>query len=149
LTALDASLQSNVIGCATVAPLAGESRLGVPGVGGGAVEITVSATEALRCSRPPMLTEVVVGTDEVEIEKLALVAPAPTVTLDGTVATEVFPLNSWTTAPPVGAGLARVTVPVDEVPPLTLVGLSAIEINGGAAEDGGPTVRFRFALLAP
>src|SRR5262245_48197837 len=41
VTAFDASVQSKVIGCATVAWLAGDSRLGVPGVGGGAGGPTV------------------------------------------------------------------------------------------------------------
>ncbi len=56
--------------------------------------------------------------------KLALVAPALTVTLDGTVATLVLLLESPTTAPPAGAGPLSVTVPVEELPPWTVVGLS-------------------------
>ena len=50
--------------------------------------------------------------------------PAATVTDDGTVAAAVFPLESVTTFPPVGAFALRVTVPVELVPPVTLVGLS-------------------------
>ncbi len=61
--------------------------------------------------------------------KLALVAPAATVTLDGTVATLVLLLDRATTAPPDGAALLSVTVPIDELPPLTLVGLSVSEIR--------------------
>lgn len=53
--------------------------------------------------------------------KLAVVAYAGTVTLAGTVAA-VLSLDSATTAPPVTAGLLKVTVPVDELPPGTLVG---------------------------
>lgn len=53
-----------------------------------------------------------------------LVYPAMTVTLDGTVAADAL-LERLTTAPPLGAGPLRVTVPVEEDPPLTLVGLTA------------------------
>lgn len=56
--------------------------------------------------------------------KFALTFPAATVTLDGTVATEVLLLESVTIAPPEGAAAVRVTVPVELFPPLTLVGFS-------------------------
>src|SRR3989442_341858 len=46
----------------------------------------------------------------------ALVAPAGTVTLPGTVAAELS-LDSVTCAPPAGAGPLRVTVPVAQLPP--------------------------------
>jgi hypothetical protein len=62
--------------------------------------------------------------------KLALVAPAATVTLAGTRAAPVLLLESDTTAPPVGAGPLNVTVPVEDcVPPVTLVGFTASEDN--------------------
>lgn len=57
---------------------------------------------------------------------VALVAPAATVTLAGTVAAAVLPLERETVAPPLGAGPLRVTVPVVGDPPFTLLGLSAI-----------------------
>jgi hypothetical protein len=56
--------------------------------------------------------------------KVAVVAPAATVTLEGTVATLVLLLLRVTTAPPVGAGPLMVTVPVEGLPPFTVVGLS-------------------------
>ena len=68
--------------------------------------------------------------------KVAVVAFAATVMLAGTLATELLLLARVTTAPPDGAGLARVTVPVEEKPPTTVVGFSARALNGG-----GVTVR--------
>jgi hypothetical protein len=65
--------------------------------------------------------------------KLALVCPAATVTLEGTVATDVLPLWSVTTAPPEGAAALRVTVPVELFPPLTLVGL---RVNEESVNEG-------------
>jgi hypothetical protein len=57
---------------------------------------------------------------------VALVAPAATATLVGTAAAEAL-LERLTTAPPLGAAAVRVTEPVEEAPPLTLVGLSISE----------------------
>jgi len=57
----------------------------------------------------------------------ALVAPAATVTLAGTLAAAVLLLESATCAPPVGASPLSVTVPVEEFPPVTLVGFSESE----------------------
>ena len=54
--------------------------------------------------------------------KVAVVLPAATVTLAGTVATAVLLLDRLTTAPPVGAAPLSVTVPVDDPPPVTAVG---------------------------
>ena len=77
--------------------------------------------------------------------KLALVAPAATVTLEATVATEVLPLLRVTTAPPLGAGPLRVTVPVELFPPLTDVGLSVRDESVTAA--AGVTVRLAFLVV--
>ena len=64
------------------------------------------------------------ATPRVVTVKVAEVAFAGTVTLDGTVAAAVFELESATEAPPGGAYPVRVTVPVDITPPITLVGLT-------------------------
>src|SRR5467141_4536210 len=74
-----------------------------------------------------MVTVVDVATALVVTVNVALVAPAPTVTLDRTLATVVLLLESVTCAPPAGAGPLSVTVPVEEFPPVTLVGFSESE----------------------
>lgn len=68
---------------------------------------------------------------------VALVAPAATVTLEGTLATVVLLLESVICAPPAGAGPLSVTVPVEEFPPVTLVGFSESgeSERGAGAED--------------
>jgi len=74
--------------------------------------------------------------------KAALVAPAGTVTLEGTLAAAVLLLESVTCAPPAGAGPLNVTVPVEDcVPPITLVGLSVNEERerAGEIEDSSKT----------
>src|SRR5947199_167983 len=65
--------------------------------------------------------------------KVALVLPAGTVTLAGTVAAPVLLLDKLTTAPPLGAGALSVTVPVEELPPVTLDGLRLSEESVGGA----------------
>src|SRR5205823_14326158 len=65
--------------------------------------------------------------------KFGLIAPAVTVTLADALATVVLLLDSVTIAPPVGAAVVNVTVPVLVVPPTTLVGLTVTEdkLGGG------------------
>ena len=78
------------------------------------------------------MTEVGVATALVPTLKLALVAPAATVTLAGTEAAALLS-ESVTCAPPAGAGPFRVTVPVAELPPVTLAGLTfSAETLGGS-----------------
>src|SRR3954469_2982081 len=72
-----------------------------------------------------MVTVLVLFTELVVTAKLAPVAPAGTLTLAGTCATAVLLLLSETVARPVGAGPLKVAVPVDELPPFTLVGFTA------------------------
>ena len=63
--------------------------------------------------------------------KLALVCPAATVTLAGTVAAALL-LDNVTTVPPLGAAAVRVTVPVELVPPVTVLGFSVSDEGMGA-----------------
>ena len=87
---------------------------------------------------PEIVTVVVLDTATVVTLNVALVLPPDTVTLDGTVATEVLLLDSDTTAPPLGAGPFNVTVPVELSPPVTGDGLKAMDVSigGGTTESG-------------
>jgi hypothetical protein len=60
--------------------------------------------------------------------KLAAELPAGTLTLAGTIADELL-LDSPTRIPPVGAGLFKVTVPVDGLPPVTAAGFRDTDDN--------------------
>ena len=78
-----------------------------------------------------MVADAVLATAVVVTVKVAVVAPAATVTLAGTVAAALL-LDKVTDSPPVGAALPKVTVPVDEVPPVTEVGFIVTdETTGG------------------
>jgi len=85
-----------------------------------------------------IVAEVGTRTADVFTLKAALLAPAGTVTLAGTLAAPLL-LESMTCAPPAGAGPLSVTVPVEVCrPPITLVGFSVSEETVGSG--GGVTV---------
>ena len=85
-----------------------------------------------------MVTGVDAATALVLTVKVALLLPAATVTLGGTLAAALL-LESATAAPPVGAGPLSATVPVDDCePPVTLVGFNVSEEAVG--RGGGVTV---------
>src|SRR5258706_3707914 len=112
-----------------------EARVG----GGGGAGVTVSEAALVT---PPKDAETVTAVDIVTAlvptVNVALVAPAGTGTLVSTLATAVLLLESTTCAPPAGAGPLNVTVPVEEFPPVTLVGFSESderETDAAAEED--------------
>ena len=114
-----------------MALLAGESNVGAAGaVDAGGFTVSVAVRVA-----PAKTAEIVAVVDTVTVlvvtVKLVLVAPAGTVTLAGTAAA-VELSDNVTTVPPEGAAALRVTVPVEEFPPTTLVGFS------DSAESVGP-----------
>src|ERR1043165_2389123 len=98
-----------------------------------------------------MATAVDAVTLRVDTTKFALVAPAATVTFAGTVATLVLPLDKTTTTPPLVAALLSVTVPWEELPPVTLVGFSATEdkLAGVGGGGTGRTVRTAVRVVPP
>ena len=79
-----------------------------------------------------MVSVVFEDTELVVTVKVAEVAFAGTVTLAGTCAAAVLLLDRVTTAPAVGAGPVRVTVPTADAPPGTDVGLTLTELTTGA-----------------
>src|SRR5262245_8419462 len=70
-----------------------------------------------------MIAAATTVTGLVAIGKVAVASPAATVTETGTVAARLL-LASVTTAPPAGAAVPNVIVPVLEIPPVTTVGLT-------------------------
>lgn len=70
-----------------------------------------------------MVTVVTAPTALVEMGNVALVWLSSTVTVAGTCAAALS-LERLTTAPPAGAALVRLTVPVEDWPPVTLDGLA-------------------------
>jgi len=111
-------------------------------LGTGGVRVTIVETDV-----EPTVAVIVAGVDtetsDVAIEKVVDVAPAGTVTVAGTVALLLFEVR-LTRAPPVDAAPVRVTVPVDCVPPWTLLGEAEM-----LAGTGGMTVRFAVLLPPP
>jgi hypothetical protein len=79
-----------------------------------------------------IVTAVVEATVLVVAVKVAVVAPAATVTDAGTWAAAVLLEVKLTTAPPVGAGLFKVKVPVEDTPPSTEVGFTLTPVRAAA-----------------
>jgi hypothetical protein len=90
-----------------------------------------------------MVTDVDAVTALVVTVNVALALPAGTVTLSGTVATDVLLLDKDTTTS-IGAGSFMVTVPWDVLPPTTLVGSSVTE-----STSRGATVKLAFFVTPP
>jgi hypothetical protein len=93
-----------------------------------------------------MVTEVEAETDAVVTLKATLVAPAGTLILAGVAATPVLLLESTTSAPPDGAALVNVTVPFEEVPPVTVEGLTESVESAAAPDAGGVAPRLTSKL---
>ena len=84
-----------------------------------------------------MFTEVEMRTMDVFTVKVALVSPAGTNTMEGTLAAPPL-LERMTVAPPAGAGALSVTVPVEDcTPPITVLGFSVSEERVTDGEELG------------
>jgi len=135
---LGAALPSVAVPCDVLPPVTvvgfKDSVDKLAGGGGGGTGVTVRvAVRIVPLKAAEMVTLLVAATATVLIAKLALVAPAATVTLAGVEATLGAALDSVTTAPPVGAALLSVTVPWGEFPPTIMAGLSESDNSVGAA----------------
>ena len=141
-----------VTGSATATPPLGAAPTSItvpvavvpPATEVGATESAASAeddvivNEAIKVTPPELAEMVTAPPEEVEVvtEKDAVVCPVSTVSVAGTVAAAVLLLASEITVPPAGGPLLRVIVPVDGLPPTTLVGdrLSPVSVPCGVAE---------------
>jgi len=92
----------------------------------GEIKSTAESTVPFRLAT--MAEAVWVSTATVLIVNVALDFPAAIFTEPGTVAA-TSPLPRVTTRPPVGAGPERVTVPIDDVPPITVDGCKVTDSN--------------------
>ncbi len=80
----------------------------------------------------------------------AVVDPCETVTDAGTVATDVFELESATTAPPFPAGDERVIKPDAVCPPTSTAGLAEIPVRttgAGSMVKPKPSLEFRYEAV--
>jgi len=96
----------------------------------GALMVNVAVFVVLPCV-PVIVAVVVEATEDVVTVNVAVVAPAGTVTVPGTSATVAEELRLMT-LPPEPAGPPMVTVPVELLPPVTVVGFrdSAVKAGG-------------------
>jgi hypothetical protein len=103
---------------------------------------TVRFAALLTANVAVTVTMVEDATPLVVIGNVAVRLPPATVTLDG-VEADVLLSDRVTTVPAEGDGPLSVTVPVDELPPTTLVGLTVTELN-----VSGFMVKTAWAVLA-
>ena len=135
---LPAALESVTVPVAPLPPTtlvgltAMEDRVGVADAAGFTVSAVVRDAPLYDAV---IVTAVEVVTLLVVTVKVLLVAPAGTVTLAGTDAALELS-ESETTAPPLGAAALSVTVPVEELPPVTLVGLTVTDDRAAVGADG-------------
>src|SRR5262249_4436913 len=104
------------------------------GVTGDTVSVAVWGTPPKAAQ---IVTAVVAVTELVVMVKLALVAPAGTVTLAGPVTRGGGLVPSDPPARPAGAAALRVTVPVEALPAVTLLGVSVRDDTIGEPPPGG------------
>jgi hypothetical protein len=117
-------------------------------VGGGGCGVTVSVAERDKPFKEAVI--VVVDDDETEVVltvKLAPVAPAGIVTLDGTVTLGELELARLTVVGDEDAALI-VTAPCEELPPVTLAGFKVREESAGPA-GGGRTFTTALPVESP
>ena len=106
-------------------------------LGANVMEVSTGAEiERVAAAVAPWKVPVIVAMVEVAMAtvvtvKVAVFAPAAITTVVGTTALTLLEVSA-TDAPPVGAGPLRVTVPVEEVPPFTVVGAKAREVSEAA-----------------
>lgn len=94
-----------------------------------------------------MVTIVDAPTALVLMVNVALVAPAGTLTLEGTL-TAVLLLDSVTCAPPAGAGPLNITIPVEDcAPPTTLVGFNVNPLRMASGNGCSKTQTVGFGSL--
>jgi hypothetical protein len=112
--------------------------VGLPLIEDKVAALMLRAAVRLTPSVAVTVVEVLLATVNVIMVKFADVLPAGTVTEAGTVAAVVLLLCRDTLTPPVGAGPVSVIVPVEGLPPVTLVGLTVTDVRLTAA---GVTVK--------
>jgi hypothetical protein len=94
--------------------------------------VTVRSAVRVTLSKvAPIVSVVEEATASVDTLKVAVVEPAPTVTVPGTVAAAVLLLDSDTAIPPAGAAPVNVTVPVELTVPVTEAGLRLTALRAG------------------
>ena len=108
---------------------------------------TVNVAPCVTLYVPEIVTGVEELTELVVTVNVAVVDPAPTVTLAGTVAAALL-LDSVTAAPPVGAAPLNVTVPVEELPPTTVAGLTETDTRLSGAVSVTVALAFCVASAA-